>query len=55
MLLRKLVVGTNHRTLEQAPDAFDAVCVNLTTHPFFAVAYDVHDLTANSQELTANS
>ncbi len=36
MLLRKLVVGTDNRTLEKAPNAFNAVRVNVAAYPFFA-------------------
>ena len=40
MLLRDLVEGSNDAALEQAPDAFDAVRVNVTDNPFLGGVVD---------------
>src|SRR6266568_623946 len=40
MLCRHLMVRTNYRPLKQAPDAFDAVGMNVATDPFFFAVID---------------
>lgn len=40
MLHRKLVVGADHATLKQAPNAFNGVGVNVTAHPFLFAMVD---------------
>ena len=36
MLLAKLMIAADHAPLKKAPNAFDAICVNVAANPFFS-------------------